>query len=153
MTVFESMQEKEYKILTLLFLITYPWQWALILYNPPDSWWNVSTVLEAQAYCVLPFSQLRIKDTFLFPTNPASVGFYLTSVGRESQDSSPAATAEFSKYAYILSAALEQYCLLGFEIAGIPSPPLALFIVLFPKAHLTSHSMTSGCRWVITPSW
>ena len=37
--------------------------------------------------------------------------------------------------------------------AGIPSPPLALFIVMFPKAQLTSHSRMSGSRWVITPSW
>ena len=37
--------------------------------------------------------------------------------------------------------------------AGIPSPPLALFIVMLPKAHLTSHSRISGSRWVITPSW
>ena len=37
--------------------------------------------------------------------------------------------------------------------AGIPSPPLALFIVMLPKAHLTSHSKMSGSRWVITPSW
>ena len=37
--------------------------------------------------------------------------------------------------------------------AGIPSPPLALFIVMLPKAHLTSHSRMSGSRWVITPSW
>ena len=36
---------------------------------------------------------------------------------------------------------------------GIPSPPLALFVVMLPKAHLTSHSRTSGARWVITPSW
>ena len=36
---------------------------------------------------------------------------------------------------------------------GIPSPPLALFIVMLPKAHLTSHSRMSGSRWVTTPSW
>ena len=36
---------------------------------------------------------------------------------------------------------------------GIPLPPLALFIVMLPKAHLTSHSRMSGSRWVITPSW
>ena len=35
--------------------------------------------------------------------------------------------------------------------AGIPSPPLALFVVMQPKAHLTSHSRMSGSRWVITP--
>ena len=34
--------------------------------------------------------------------------------------------------------------------AGIPSPPLALFIVMLPKALLTSHSRISGSRWVIT---
>ena len=37
--------------------------------------------------------------------------------------------------------------------AGIQSPPLALFIVMLPKAHLTSHSRMSGFRWVITSSW
>ena len=36
--------------------------------------------------------------------------------------------------------------------SGIPSPPLALFIVMLCKAHLTSHSRMSGSRWVIT-SW
>ena len=36
---------------------------------------------------------------------------------------------------------------------GIPSPPLALFIAMLPKAHLPSHSRMSGTRWVITPSW
>ena len=35
----------------------------------------------------------------------------------------------------------------------IPSPPLALFVVMFPKGHLTWHSRISGFRWVITPSW
>ena len=36
---------------------------------------------------------------------------------------------------------------------GIPSPPLAFFIVMLPKAHLTSHSKMFGSRWVITPLW
>ena len=36
---------------------------------------------------------------------------------------------------------------------GIPSSPLVLFVVMLSKAHLTSHSMISGFRWVITPSW
>ena len=36
---------------------------------------------------------------------------------------------------------------------GIPSPPLALFVALFLKIHLTSHSRISSSRWVITPSW
>ena len=36
---------------------------------------------------------------------------------------------------------------------GMPSPPLALFVVMLSKAHLTSHSRMSGSRWVITPLW
>ena len=57
-------------------------------------------------------------------------------------------TAELSKFTDILSAALEQHHLLGFDIAsaGIPSPPLALFIVMLPKAHLTLHFSMSGSR-------
>ena len=68
---------------------------------------------------------------------------------------SPVATAEFSKLVGILSAALLTAS--SFRIwsssTGIPSPPLTLFIVTLPKAHLTSHSRISGSRWVITPSW
>ena len=37
--------------------------------------------------------------------------------------------------------------------AGIPSPPLTLFVVMLPKVHLTSYSRMSGSRWVIIPSW
>ena len=62
--------------------------------------------------------------------------------------SSPVATAEFSKFASILSATLSQNHLSGFEIAltGTPLPPLALFVVMLRKAHLTSHSRMSGYR-------
>ena len=42
---------------------------------------------------------------------------------------------------------------IGNSSAGIPSPPLYLFAVMLPKAHLTSHSRMSGSRWVITPLW
>ena len=44
-------------------------------------------------------------------------------------------------------------CRIWNSSTGIPSPPLALFVVILPKAHLTSHSRMSGSRWVITPSW
>ena len=37
--------------------------------------------------------------------------------------------------------------------AGIPLPPLALFVLRLPKAHLTSDSRMSNSRWVTTPSW
>ena len=36
---------------------------------------------------------------------------------------------------------------------GMPSPPLALFVVMLSKAHLISRSRMSGSRWVITLSW
>ena len=36
---------------------------------------------------------------------------------------------------------------------GIPSPPLALFIVVLPKGHLPYHSGMSGSRLVLIPSW
>ena len=65
------------------------------------------------------------------------------------------AAADFSKLNVILKAALSQHHLSGFEIqeTGIPSPPLALFIVMLPKAHLTLHSRMTGSRWVIIPLW
>ena len=37
--------------------------------------------------------------------------------------------------------------------ASIPSPLLALFVVMLPKVYLTSHFRMSGSRWVTTPSW
>ena len=37
--------------------------------------------------------------------------------------------------------------------AGIPPPPLGLFVIMLSKAHLTSHFRISGSRWVITSSW
>ena len=37
--------------------------------------------------------------------------------------------------------------------AGILSPPLASFVVMLPKVHLTSHSRMSSSRWVVTPLW
>ena len=36
---------------------------------------------------------------------------------------------------------------------GIMSPPLALFVLMLSKAHLTLDSGMSGSRWVITQSW
>ena len=48
-----------------------------------------------------------------------------------------------------LSATLSQhhYLRIWNSSTGIPSPPLALFVVMLPKAHLTSHSRMSGSRW------
>ena len=51
------------------------------------------------------------------------------------------------------SAFTESYFSIGNSLAEIPSLPLALSVVMLPKAHLTLHSRISGSRWVITPSW
>ena len=37
--------------------------------------------------------------------------------------------------------------------AGIPSPLLALFVVMLPEAHYTSHLRMSGRIWVTTTVW
>ena len=61
--------------------------------------------------------------------------------------SSPVATAEFSRFAGILSAALSQHHLLGFDSStGIPSSSVALLMAMLPKAHLTLHSRMSVSR-------
>ena len=69
--------------------------------------------------------------------------------------SSPVVTVEFSKFAGIFECST--FTPSSFRIwnssTGIPSPPLALFVVMLSKAHLTSHSRMSGSRWVITSSW
>ena len=61
--------------------------------------------------------------------------------------SSPVATAEFSKFAGILSVALSQHHLLGFEIAQLEFHHLtSLFVVMLSKVLLTLHSRMSDSR-------
>ena len=67
--------------------------------------------------------------------------------------SSPVGTAEFSKFADIVSAFTASSFRIWNSSTGIPSSPPALFLVMLPKAHLTSHSRMSGSRWVTTPTW
>ena len=55
--------------------------------------------------------------------------------------------------AYWVQHFIASSCRIWNSSTGIPSPPLALFRVVLPKAHLTLHSRMSGSRWVITPSW
>ena len=97
----------------------------------------------------------RLLYPWAFPGKSTGVGCHrlLRSLGLEWKLTfcSPMATAEFLKFAGILSAAS------SFRIwnssAGILSPLLALFEVMVPKAHLTSQSRMSGSRWLTTPSW
>ena len=67
-------------------------------------------------------------------------------IGIKTDLSSSVATAVFSKFVGISSAALSQHHLPGFEIAQLEFHPLALFIVICSKAYLTSHSRMSGSR-------
>ena len=69
--------------------------------------------------------------------------------------SSPIATAEISRFAGILkcSTIIGSSFRIWNSSTEIPSSPLAMFIVMLLKAHLTLHSRTSGSRWMITPSW
>ena len=55
-------------------------------------------------------------------------------IGMKTDVFSPVAIAEFSKFPGMLSVELSEHHLLGFKIAstGIPSPPLALFVVMVP---------------------
>ena len=64
---------------------------------------------------------------------------------------SPMTTAEFSKFSGISTSTASSFTINS--STGIPSPPLALLIEMFPKAHLTLQSRMSGSRWVITLSW
>ena len=61
------------------------------------------------------------------------------------------ATAEFSKFADIVSVAVSH--LLGFEIAQLEFCSIAFFMVIPHKAHLTSHSRMSDFRLMIISLW
>ena len=69
--------------------------------------------------------------------------------------SSPVATAEFSQFANIIGCSTYTASTLRIlnSSAGIPSPLLALFTVMLPKAHLTSHSRMPFSSWVTIPLW
>ena len=62
---------------------------------------------------------------------------------------------EFSKFAGIIECST--FTASSFRIwnssTRIPSPPPTLFVVMLPKAHLTSHSRMSSSMLLITPSW
>ena len=68
--------------------------------------------------------------------------------------SSPVATTEFPNLlAYWVHTFTASFFRIWNSSTGILSPPLALFVVMLSKAHLTSHSRMSGSRSVIAPSW
>ena len=69
--------------------------------------------------------------------------------------SSPLATAEFSKFCWHIecSTLTASFLRIFNSSTGIPSSLLVLFVVMLPKAHLTSHSRMSDSRWVTTPLW
>ena len=68
---------------------------------------------------------------------------------------SPVATAEFSKFAYIIecSTLTASFFYDLKELSWNSITSASFVIVKLSKAHLTSHCRMSGSRWVITPSW
>ena len=83
-TISETIQEGEIKILIPLSFITSSWLWALILHKLLDSLWSArDTVLETWAYCA-PMLSGWATDWELKPQN-SKLYFYLTLVGKESQ--------------------------------------------------------------------
>ena len=78
-----------------------------------------------------------------------SILWHCLSLGLEGKltFSSPVAITEFSKFAGILRQHFHSILFQDLKSSiGIPSPPLALFIVMLSKAHLTSRSRMSGSR-------
>ena len=67
--------------------------------------------------------------------------------------SSPVATVEFSNCWHIECSTFTSSFRIWNSLARIPSPPLALFVVMLSTAHLTSHSRISGSSWVIILLW
>ena len=95
--------------------------------------WNKCNCAEFEYYLELPFFGIRRKtDLFLF-----------------------------CGHCWVFQISWQIYCSTftasSFRIwnssAEISSPLLALFVVMLPTTHLTSHSRMSGSRWLITPSW
>ena len=79
MTVFETMQEEESKIISPLFLITDCW--LLALHKPLDSTWTWGTLIEAWVYCVPLSTDWELKPPFYFLQTMS----HSASVGREGQ--------------------------------------------------------------------
>ena len=108
-----------------------------------DYWSLVWTILSITLLCV----------RWVKLCGSLSIFWHCLSLGLEWKltFSSPEATAEFQK---LLAIECSTFTASSFRIwnssTGIPSSPLALFVVMLPKAHLTSHSMMSVARWVVT---
>ena len=115
-----------------LFIVMLPKTHLALLSRMSGSWWWLQLCSSLNILWHCPSLGLEWKLTF----------------------SSPVVIVAFSKLAGILSAALSQHILLASEYSsgGIPSPPLALFVLILPKVHFTSHPRMSHSRWVIPPS-
>ena len=83
--------------------------------------------------------------------NPLAFPFF--EIGMKTDLSIPVATAVFQICWHIACSTLAAA---SFRIwnssTRLPSPPLALFLVMLPKTHLTLHSRISGSMLMITPS-
>ena len=68
-------------------------------------------------------------------------------------DSSPVAIAQFLN---LLTDLVQHLTASSYRVLnstpGILSPPIAMFVIMFPRSHLISHSKVSDSRWVTTAS-
>ena len=94
--------------------------------------WNVYNCMAVWTFLALPFFGIRIK-TDLFQVCGHCWVFQICWHIKCS-------TLTASSFSILYSS------------AGILSPPLVFFVVMLPKAHLTSDSRMSGPKWVTTPS-
>ena len=116
------------------------------------AWLSFIELVKAVVHVIRLASFLQLWFQSVCPLMPSLRAYHLTfsylGCGVTLHSCSSKAQLRYLKFAGILSAALSQHHLPGFEIAQLefPSPPLALFVMMLPKAHLTSHSRLSGSR-------
>ena len=119
--------------------------WSLVplpFLNPARTSGNsLFTYCWSLAWRTLSITLLHVKWVQL--CGNLNILWHCSSLGLEWKltSSCPVATAEFSKFCWNIECSTSTAS--SFRIwnssAGIPSPPLALFILMLPKAHLTSH--------------
>ena len=85
MTVFETTQEEEIKVLSPLYHISDSWLWALALYKPLDSSWRGAQFLRHEP-TVVPSPPTENKSHLSVFSKLCLHIFCSASVGREGQD-------------------------------------------------------------------
>ena len=136
-------------MLAIWFLVSLP-------FLNPDFTSGSSWFMYCQGWRMLSIA-LLVYEMSIIQMSSLNILWHCPSLGLEWKliFSRPVTTAEFFHICWNTESSI--FTAPSFRIwnssADIPSPPLALFLVMLPKAYLTSHSRMSGSRWVTTPSW